>query len=200
LDTVIELAHQETAQPRFYRRFFSVFNLDQIDALPAALRLPPPQAPAWNACDQADTILKHSGAIIHHQPSNRAYYAPSQERIVLPERSQFPQAESFYATALHELLHSSGHPSRLHRPLATRSEQSAYAMEELIAEIGSAFLSAQCRLDGVLEHASYLNFYLDLLRQDIRALFLAAGKAQAAADYLLGKAGLLSEPEIALAA
>lgn len=73
-------------------------------------------------------------------------------------------------------------------------------MEELVAEIGSAFLSAHCRLDGVLEHASYLNAWLDILRADKRAIFLAAGKAQSAADFLLGKADLLSEPEPALAA
>jgi antirestriction protein ArdC len=73
-------------------------------------------------------------------------------------------------------------------------------MEELIAELGSAFLCAHCRLDGVLEHASYLNAWLDLLRADQRAIFLAAGKAQSACDYLLGKSGLLSEPETALTA
>jgi antirestriction protein ArdC len=72
--------------------------------------------------------------------------------------------------------------------------------QELIAELGSAFLSAHCRLDGVLEHASYLNSWLEILRADKRAIFMAAGKAQSASDYLLGKAGLLHEPETALAA
>ena len=73
-------------------------------------------------------------------------------------------------------------------------------MEELIAELGSAFLCAHCRLDGVLEQASYLNAWLELLRADQRAIFTAAGKAQSASDYLLGKAGLFDAPETALAA
>jgi antirestriction protein ArdC len=180
-------------------RTFSVFNVEQVEGLPEAAQPSPVLEPPWAACAMAEHILSHAEAVIHHHPSNRAYYSPSQDRIVLPERSQFPNAESFYSTALHELCHWSGHASRLDRQLGKRCE-TAYAMEELVAEIGSAFLSAHCRLDGVLQHASYLSFYLDILRADKRAIFLAAGKAQSAADFLLGKADLLSEPETALAA
>ena len=181
-------------------RTFSVFNVEQVEGLPESVQPLPVLDSTWDACAMAETLLGHAGAVIHHQPSNRAYYSPSQDRILLPEKAQFPKAEAYYATALHELVHWAGHASRLNRTFAQRSEASAYAMEELVAELGSAFLSAHCRLDGVLQHASYINSWLELLRSDARALFRAAGKAQSASDYLLGLAGLLSESEAALAA
>ena len=89
-------------------------------------------------------------------------------------------------TALHELTHWSGHPVRCNRQLAGRFGDDAYAAEELIAEMGSAFLCAHCRIDGQLQHASYLSSWLRVLRADKRAIFVASTKAQQAADYVLG--------------
>lgn len=189
--TLVEQERQEQEKPVFYRRFFSVFNIDQVEGLPVALRQPVQRSePEWQACDLAESILKSSGALIRHAPGNEAFYSPHQDWIVLPERAQFPTAEDYYGTALHELIHWTGHDSRLDRRLGKRYEQSAYAMEELIAELGSAFLSAHCRLDGMLHHASYLQTWLRLLEEDAQAIFIAAGKAQSASDYLLGLAGL----------
>jgi antirestriction protein ArdC len=92
----------------------------------------------------------------------------------------------FYATALHELCHWTSHPSQCKRELGKRFGDGAYAAEELIAEIGAAFLCAHCRVDGQLEHASsYVSSWLKVLRTDKRAIFVAATKAQQAADYVL---------------
>jgi antirestriction protein ArdC len=122
----------------------------------------------------------------------KAFYSPASDRIYLPTRSSFADAGAYYSTALHELCHWSGHPSRLGRKLGSRFGESAYAMEELIAEMGSAFLSAHCRLDGRLQHASYISSWLNVLRRDKRAVFMAAAQAQKAADFLLTKAGFMN--------
>jgi antirestriction protein ArdC len=112
----------------------------------------------------------------------------AEDRIQLPERELFADAGSYYATALHELVHWTGHPSRLGRELGRRFGDAAYAVEELIAEIGSAFLCAACRLEGRLQHAAYVAEWIKVLKADKRAVFTAAAKAQQAADYLQGMA------------
>lgn len=94
----------------------------------------------------------------------------------------------YYATALHELCHWTGHPNRLNRVLGRRHDIETYAYEELVAEIGAAFLCTHSGLPGRLEHASYINSWLDALRRDKRLIFVAAGAAQKAADFVLGAA------------
>jgi antirestriction protein ArdC len=111
-------------------------------------------------------------------------YSPEDDRIQLPERELFADAAIYYATALHELVHWSGHPSRLDRQLGRRFGEAAYAVEELIAEVGSAFLCAACRLEGRLQHASYVAEWIKVLKSDRRAVFAAASRAQQAADYV----------------
>ena len=111
----------------------------------------------------------------------------------------FVDAAGYFATTLHELVHWTGHASRLDRQLSSRFRDEAYAAEELIAEMGSAFLCAHCRVDGQLQHASYIGTWLRVLRNDKRAIFVASARAQAAADYLLSRYTKLSEEE-ALAA
>jgi antirestriction protein ArdC len=119
------------------------------------------------------------------QGGARAYYQPASDEIHLPPRAAFASGSGYYNVALHELTHWSGHPSRCHRDLAGRFGDASYAAEELIAEMGAAYLCAHCRIDGALRHASYLESWLRLLRADKRALFTAAAQAQRAADYIL---------------
>ena len=104
----------------------------------------------------------------------------------LPLMASFGQPADYYATALHELCHWTGHPSRLNRLLGQRQEIEAYAYEELVAEIGAAFMCAHCGIPAVLEHASYISTWLDALRRDKRLIFVAAGAAQKAADFVTG--------------
>lgn len=106
--------------------------------------------------------------------------------IQLPPVSYFSEADGYYGTALHELAHWTGHPSRCNRPLGRRHGIDAYAFEELVAEMGAAFLCAHCQLPARLEHASYIDNWLDALKRDKRLIFVAAGAAQKAADFVLG--------------
>lgn len=175
-------------------RAYTVFNAAQIDDLPDSARHLPP-VPLWTPCEAAEDILLHSGAHIRHG-GNRAFYTPTEDLIQMPPMGYFPEAEGYYATALHELTHWTGHPTRCNRPLGRRHGLDSYAFEELVAEMGAAFLSAHCGLPARLEHASYVECWLDGLRRDRRLIFVAAGKAQAAADYVLNAAGVQPAPAL----
>lgn len=165
-------------------RCFTVFNVDQIDGLPAEFSQPA-APPDWNPLERAEELLAASGADIRYG-SDRAYYHPPTDRIQLPERRSFPRPDGFYSTVFHELAHWSGAPSRLNRDLTGRFGNSSYAMEELIAEMSSAFVCAQVGIEGQLQHAAYIRSWVSVLKSDKRAVFTAAAKAQAAADFLRG--------------
>ena len=176
-------------------KVFSVFNVGQIEGLPTSYQELPVADPDWDACASAGQIMTGSGAEIRHQ-GFKAFYSPPNDLIYLPGRQTFVDAAAYYSTALHELCHWTGATPRLGRKLGRRFGESAYAMEELIAELGAAFLSAHCRLDGRLQHASYIASWLAVLQRDKRAVFVAAAQAQKAADYLLEHAGLLAPENV----
>jgi len=115
--------------------------------------------------------------------------------IHVPPRSSFDGVGAFYATLLHEASHWTGHPTRCNRPLGRRHGLEAYAFEELVAEMGAAFLCAHCALPARLEHATYIESWLQALRGDRRLVFTAAAKAQAAADFVLRTAYIEPSPE-----
>lgn len=165
-------------------RRFTVFNQAQIDGLPPEFAAPEHDI-AWDACAVADALIDASGARIVHGGS-QAFYAPDKDLIRMPEKGLFATAESYYQVALHELTHWTGHQDRLGRPLGGRFGLSAYAFEELIAEMGSAFLNAHCRLDSNLQHAAYVQEWLKALKNNKRLIFRAASLAQLAADYVIG--------------
>ncbi len=165
-------------------RAFTVFNVEQINGLPAGLSGPDRPALGWTPVEAAERILVDSGALLQHGGS-RAYYAPDADLIQLPPVSAFDCSSDYYATALHELTHWTGHASRCNRPLGMRHGVNAYAFEELVAEMGAAFLTDHCGLVGQLQHASYIASWLEALRNDKRLIFTAASHAQRAADYLL---------------
>ena len=166
-------------------RSFTVFNAAQVEDLPPALTALPALPEGWSPVAEAEEILSHSGATIRHG-GDRAFYRPVDDVIQLPPPGVFPQASSYYNVALHELTHWSGHPSRCNRVLSSRQHIEAYAFEELVAEMGSAFLCSHCGLAGELQHASYIASWLQALRNDKRLIFTAASLAQKAADYLMG--------------
>ncbi len=192
------VAEGDEADKRFVPllKLFSVFNVDQVEGLPESYQDRPVVETDWDASATAEQIMECSGAAIRHQ-GFKAFYSPTNDLIYLPGKTTFTDAASYYSTALHELCHWTGSTTRLGRKLGRRFGESAYAMEELIAELGSAFLSAHCRLDGQLQHASYISSWLEVLQRDKRAVFVAAAQAQKAADYLLEQAGLLA-PEVVL--
>lgn len=169
-------------------RSFTVFNEAQVDDLPPTLTWPQAAERLFTPCEAAEAILQASGADIRHA-GQRAFYSPTYDFIQMPPRALFHDEASYYLTALHELTHWSGHESRCNRPLLGRQHLEAYAFEELVAEMGSAFLSSHCALYGndntTLHHASYLQEWLTALRNDKRLIFSAASLAQKAADFLI---------------
>jgi antirestriction protein ArdC len=164
-------------------KIYTVFNASQLEVVPE--RYAPRPVLAWQPIEEAEHVLNKTGAVIRHGGS-RAFYRPSDDIIQLPPQASFAKPEDYYATALHELCHWVGHPSRLNRVLGGRKNIEAYAYEELVAEIGAAFLCAHCGLSARLEHASYISSWLDALRRDKRLIFVAAGAAQKAVDFVLG--------------
>ena len=177
-------------------RSYTVFNASQLDFLPERFELRS-SPPAWQPIGEAEQLIYDTGAVIHHG-GNRAFYRPSDDIIQLPPPAWFPDTADYYAVALHELTHWTGHQRRLDRVLGRRHGIEAYAYEELVAEMGAAFLCAHCGLPARLEHASYIDSWLDALRRDKRLIFTAAGAAQKAADYVLGET--LSAPAPGIAA
>lgn len=161
---------------------FTVFNVRQLEALPEQFLQRPVKE--WEPVELAEQVIAKTGAVICHG-GGRAFYRPSGDFIQLPAKSLFVTPENYYATALHELCHWTGHNSRLNRVLAGRRDIEAYAYEELVAEIGAAFLCAHSGLSARLKHASYISNWLDALRRDKRLIFVAAGAAQKAADFVL---------------
>ena len=158
--------------------------------MPETLAALPPPLAEWSPITEAEAVLQRSGAVIHHG-GDQAYYRPGDDTIQLPNPGQFTNATRYYNVALHEVCHWTGHASRCNRPLTGRINLDAYAFEELVAEMGSAFLSSHCGLPGELHHASYIEHWLQALRSDKRLVFTAASLAQKAADYLIGEVDAL---------
>lgn len=163
-------------------RSFTVFNVAQIDGLPAA----PDAAPLERPAGVADSML---GLATVQHGGDRAFYAPGPDFIRLPQMAQFASVPEYYATGLHELTHWTGHASRCAREYGKRFGDSAYAREELVAEMGAAFLCARAGVDGRLQHAEYLAHWIKVLREDKRAIVIAASHAQRAADFVLSGIG-----------
>lgn len=166
-------------------REFRLFNLSQCDGLPQSLSEPftRPTEPV----EMAETIAKNSGVTLRHRRQSKAYYKPATDLVMMPHPQQFESSEAYYATLLHELTHATGHVSRLNRTGIAGAEhtKALYAAEELVAEMGSAFLCAHCGIQGRLQHASYIGYWLDILRQDKRAVIRASGMARHASEWLL---------------
>lgn len=166
-------------------RSFTVFNVAQCDGLPE--RYAPAAAPVVERpVGVADTMMRIANVRLG---GDRAFYAPSVDQIVLPRPEQFPELAEFHATALHELTHWTGHATRCAREYGKRFGDTAYAREELVAEMGAAFLCAHAGVDGRLQHAEYLASWLKVLKEDKRAIVIAASHAQRAADFVLAAIG-----------
>jgi antirestriction protein ArdC len=179
---VIEKGTEEERLVPFMRQF-SLFNVAQCDGLTYVNSIPDLPERARN--EKAEAFFDAIGAEVRWGEPMAAYI-PSRDLIVMPERGAFTDAESMYATFAHEQIHRTGHKSRLDRDLKSRFDQDAYAFEELIAEIGAAMTCAHLQLKGTLRHASYVDHWLKVLKQDSRAILSAASMASKAADYLRG--------------
>ncbi|BBJ23056.1 ArdC family protein [Candidatus Nitrotoga sp. AM1P] len=177
---------QEIEREIPFMKGYTVFNVEQIEGLPDSYQIKPePKGETLQLIEQAEAFFAASGATFRHG-GNRAYYAPALDLIQLPPAEAFRDAESYASTKAHELTHWTSHPSRLNRILGKRFGDEAYAAEELIAELGAAFLSVDLGItpEPREDHAAYLAHWLKVLREDRKAIFTAAAHAQRAVDFL----------------
>lgn len=182
-------AGEDTEREIPFMKGYTVFNVEQVDGLPAHYYAQPVNPlPLNERIEAADAFMTGTGATINHG-GNQAFYAPSRDVVQLPPFEAFKDKESYYATALHELTHWTKAKGRLERDFsAKRFGDTGYAREELVAELGAAFLCADLDITPEIreDHAAYLGHWLSVLKEDKRAIFSAAAHAQRAADYLKG--------------
>jgi antirestriction protein ArdC len=167
----------------FLKRF-TVFNTDQCDDLPAEISTVAPPPPPGMVEPQVEALIKATG-IDFRIGGNRAFYIPSEDYVQVPPPAAYFEPINWHRTALHELGHASGHHSRLNRDLSGSHGSKKYAFEELIAELCAAFSCASVGIVPTVRHADYLGSWLEVLREDSRAIVRAASQASKAADYLL---------------
>ena len=172
-------------------RFYTVFNISQCEGLPEAWTALPETLPVIDRNEAIDAFISGTGASISHG-GDRACYSPSEDKVSLPEPGQFENMGAYYATAFHELVHWTGHETRCKRQLGQRFGKELYAVEELVAELGSAFLCAEFGVEGKLQlqHTAYIQNWISVLKNDKNAIFAASRMAQEATDRLMEKAGL----------
>jgi antirestriction protein ArdC len=166
---------------------YTVFNVEQIDGLPEHFHAPAaPRLESVQRIARADGFFAATGAQVRHG-GNSACYNVATDQVRMPPFETFRDAESYYSTLAHEITHWTRHPSRLDRSFGReRWGDEGYAREELVAELGAAFLCADLDLtpEPRDDHASYIASWLEVLKNDKRAIFQAAAHAQRAADFL----------------
>ena len=158
-----------------------VFNASQVDGI--AIMRPETDNNAFQDVALAEERIIKTGAVIRHG-GDAAFFAPSADAIQMPNKSSFDTESSYYATIFHELTHWSGAKHRLDRVFGKKFGDSKYAFEELVAEMGAAFLCQDHSIQGELRHAGYISNWLNCMREDSKAIFKAAALAQKAADYI----------------
>jgi antirestriction protein ArdC len=182
-----EATGEASEQHISFMKRYTVFNVDQIDGLPEHYYVKPaPKLEPLPRIERCEGFFAATGANIVHG-GTEACYVLRTDNIHMPPFDLFRDAESYYATLAHECTHWTRHEKRLAREFGRkRFGDEGYAMEELVAELGSAFLSAELELTPELrsDHASYIENWLRVLKNDRRAIFTAASYAQAAADFL----------------
>ena len=180
---------------RLFARATPVFAAEQVEGY-APPALPEPQGSPVEPIEAAEAFVAATGATIHHG-GTRAFYRRTTDEIHLPPRDAFlgtttsSAAEAYYSTKLHELTHWTSAATRCNRELGKRFGDDAYAMEELIAELGAAFLCADLGITDAprADHAQYLDNWLRVLKADKKAIFTAASKASEAVTFLAALQG-----------
>lgn len=189
-ETEKERARQSGDEARaipFLKRF-TVFNVAQCEGLRPGLAPDPAPLPEREVVPVAEAVIAASG-VDFRIGGDRAFYVPSLDYVQVPPQPAFFAQIDYYRTALHELTHATGHVSRLDRNLTNPLGSKDYAREELVAEMGSAFLCAALGIVPSVRHADYLASWLEVLREDNRAVVRAASLASKAADWLLARYG-----------
>jgi len=187
----VEDGPEDGRRSRMFARGYAVFNAAQVNGYAAPAL---PVLPEAERIGHAEAFFAATDIEVRHGGS-RAYYRPSEDRVQMPPFEAFRDAVAYYATLAHETTHATGHPSRCARDLRGRFGEETYAAEELVAELGAAFLCADLALTSEPrpDHAAYVASWLKVLRGDKRAIFTAAAKAQAAADWMHARQDTVDE-------
>lgn len=170
-----------------FMKGYTVFNVEQITGLPEHYYAKPePISPKIAPDEKLDAFFENTGADIRYG-GGQAYYAQGSDHVQMPFLECFSGAESFYATLAHEMTHWTNHPERLNRSFGRKQwGDEGYAREELVAELGAAFLCADLGITPEIryDHAAYMASWLKVLKNDKRAIFAAAAHAQRAVNHL----------------
>ena len=165
-----------------------VFNAEQIDGLPPRELTTP--LSEWERIERAEAIaqgIESQGVTIEHRLGDRAYYSPTDDKIVMPERGQFSTPDAYYATLLHEIGHATGHESRLNRDLSGGFGSESYAKEELRAEIASMIVGEQLQIGyDPSQHHAYLKSWAKVIKEDPKEILRAVKDADAISEYVIG--------------
>ena len=167
----------------FLKRF-TVFNAAQCEGLPDDITVEAPPPPPGLIEPRVEELIAATG-IDFRIGGNRAFYVPSQDYVQVPPPQAYFEPINWHRTALHEMGHATGHASRLGRDFSGAFGTKKYAFEELIAEISSAFCCASLGIVPTVRHADYIGSWLEVMREDSRAIVRAASQASKAADWLL---------------
>lgn len=179
-------ARQENTDPQsipFLKRY-SVFNIAQCDGLPENLYQSATPAAERDIIPRAEALISATGASFEIG-GEIACYIPRLDAIRVPPQTAFTDQINYYRTVFHELGHWTGYPSRLARDLSSKFASNGYAREELVAELATAFVCASLGIVPTVRHADYLGNWLQVLKEDARAIFKAASMATKACDYIL---------------
>lgn len=174
-------------------RYYYVFNLEQTENVKV-----PQRVLDWEAAQvkhEHEPLASAEEIVARYLDGGPsltngtvAQYTPATDVIVVPPRESFENGDEYYSTLFHEMAHSTGHPDRLDRPIKNKFGSHDYGREELVAEMGSAFLQAECGIETPFANsASYLAAWIATIKEDKRAVVVAAGAAQKAADLILGR-------------
>ncbi len=180
-------------------KYYSVFHISQCPSMKPKYAVPVNSdlKPDKKAEQFLHNYIAQSGVTLKRKQSDRAYYSPAQDTIVIPEISQFTDIAEYYSTAYHEAVHSTGHPSRLNRisDIANFGSES-YSKEELVAELGASYLVNAAGLEtssSFGNSAAYIKGWLRELKNDKRFIVSAAGKAEKAVAYILNRNEVVSD-------
>lgn len=175
----------EEDKPGTIVKTYPVFNLAQLDKVPAEYLSPQPKPEPESGDAGSPRVKLARGCGVHVQHGgNRACYIPSKDEVQMPPPSSFVDDEAYWQTLMHEFTHATAHEKRCGRKLGKRFGDEQYAFEELVAELGSAFLCARLDIPAGYRSASYIDNWLKVLKQDNRAIFTAASYAGQGADWL----------------
>lgn len=186
-------AGEEAKSIPFLKRF-TVFSTDQCEGLPEELVTAPPPIPEGLILPEVEALIRASGVDLR-LGGDRAFYAPDPDYVQVPRPEAYFEPIDWHRTALHELGHWSGHPSRLGRDLTGDFGSKKYAREELVAEMCAAFCCASLNISPTVRHADYIGSWLEVLREDSKAIVRAASAASKAADYLLAFRPAATQPD-----